>query len=77
MLLDGLKMYNNKSYKVPNTSKLLRLAQNAHYYYQKRKDEVKKQKEKDEKILAKEKEIAKNLKKEVTSITTVKLAPRL
>ena len=68
MLLDGLKMYNNKSYKVPNTSKLLRLAQNAHYYYQKRKDE---------KILAKEKEIAKNLKKEVTSITTVKLAPRL
>ena len=73
-ILDGLKMYDNKSYKVPNTSKLLRLAQDAHRSYQiyledqKRvEDEMKKQKEKDEKILDKEKEIAGNFKNEVTT----------
>ena len=74
-ILDGLKMYDNKSYKVPTTSKLLRLAQDAHRSYQiyledqkREEDEMKKQKEKDEKILAKEKENAKNFKKEVTTI---------
>ena len=49
-ILDGLKMYDNESYKVPTTSKLLRLAQNAHRSYkiyledEKREDEMKKQK---------------------------------
>ena len=78
-ILDGLKMYDNKSYKVPITSELLRLAQNAHrsyqiyLEYQKRKEkEMEKQKEKDEKILAKEREIAENWKKEVTTIKCLK-----
>ena len=54
---------------------MLRLAQNAHRSYQiyledqkREEDEMKKQKEKNEKILAKEKEIAENFKKEVTTI---------
>ena len=74
-ILDGLKMYDNKLYKVPTASKLLRLAQNAHCFYQiyledqkRKKDEMKKQKEKYEKILAKEKRIAENLKKEIPTI---------
>ena len=74
-ILDGLKMYDNKSYKVPTTSKLLRLAQNAHCFYQiyledqkREENEMKKQKEKDKKILDKEKEIAENFKKEVITI---------
>ena len=69
-ILDGLKIYDNESYKVPTTSKLLRLAQDAHRSYQiyledqkREEDEMKEQKEKDEKILAKEKEIAENFKK--------------
>ena len=33
-ILDGLKMYDNESYKVPTTSKLLRLVKNAHRSYQ-------------------------------------------
>ena len=33
-ILDGLKMYDNKSYKAPITSELLRLTQNAHRSYQ-------------------------------------------
>ena len=69
-ILDGLKMYDNKSYKVPITSELLRFAQNAHRSYQiyledpeREEKEMEKQKEKDEKMLAKEREIAENWKK--------------
>ena len=59
--------------KVPTTSKLLRIAQNAHHSHQiyledQKKEEDEMKKEKDEKILAKKKEIAENLKKEVTTI---------
>ena len=50
-ILGGLKMYDNKSYKVPTTSKLLRLAQDAHRSYQiylenqkREEDEMKEQK---------------------------------
>ena len=71
-IIGGLKMYDYKSYKVPSTSKLLRLAQNAHRSNQiyledqKREEkEMEKQREKDEKMLAKEREIAGNFKKDV------------
>ena len=65
-ILDGLKMYDNKSYKVPTTSKLLRLAQDAHRSYRIYLEDQKR--EEDEMRKQKEKEIAENFKKEVTTI---------